>query len=291
MPAVVVQEQNVRPPVVIQRENYPPYSVLMSVYQKEHPDWLIMSVESMMAQTVSPHDIVMVEDGPLTPELYTALDKLEETYPCLLRVPLEKNVGLGPALAEGVLHCPCELIARMDTDDYAYPTRCQEQLDAMRIQQADMVGSNVIEFIDALENITARRIMPETHEEIVRFSRSRTPLVHPTILFKKTVVLDAGNYRRQYLVEDYDLIVRMLRQGAKAYNVQNNLVAVRGSKDFYMRRGGIPYLKSLLNFNKQLLQCGWYTPKDYLIRSGGNVVLCLLPNQIRDWTYRRFLRK
>ena len=291
MSAVVVQKQNVRPPVVIQKENYPPYSVLMSVYQKERPDWLIMSVESMMAQTVSPHDIVMVEDGPLTPELYTALDKLEETYPCLLRVPLEKNVGLGPALAEGVLHCPCELIARIDTDDYAYPTRCQEQLDAMRIQQADMVGSNVNEFIDSLMNITAQRILPETHDQIIQFSKKRTPIAHPSVMFKKSIVLDAGNYRNQYLVEDYDLFVRMFQKGAKAYNIQKPLVGMRVSEEFYLRRGGIPYLKSLLSFNKQLLHCGWYTLKDYLFRSGGNIALALMPNHLRDWTYRRFLRK
>lgn len=291
MPAVVVQEQNERPPVVVQKENYPPYSVLMSVYQKENPEWLTLSVESMMAQTVSPHDIVMVEDGPLTPELYAALDKLEEAYPCLLRVPLEENVGLGPALAEGVLHCSCELIARMDTDDYAYPTRCQEQLEAIRIQQADMVGSSIDEFIGHPQNVIAHRILPESHEEIVRFSKRRTPIAHPSVMFKKSMVMKAGNYRDRYLVEDYDLFVRMLLQGAKAYNIPTVLVAMRISEDFYMRRGGLLYLKSLLSFNKQLLHCGWVTRRDYVVRSGGNIVLCLLPNRVRDWTYRRFLRK
>ncbi len=100
------------------------YSVLMSLYKKEHPEYLRLALDSMLNQTVKPDEIVLVEDGPLTPELYAILDE----YPMLHRVKNEKNLGLGLALNEGLKVCRNELVARMDTDDISKPDRCEKQL-------------------------------------------------------------------------------------------------------------------------------------------------------------------
>ena len=45
------------------------YSVLMSVYIKEKPEFLEKSIDSMINQTVKPDEIVIVKDGPLTSDL------------------------------------------------------------------------------------------------------------------------------------------------------------------------------------------------------------------------------
>ena len=55
------------------------FSVLMSVYVKENPVFLEEAVESIIHQTLKPSEVVIVEDGPLTPELYQVLEKLEGT--------------------------------------------------------------------------------------------------------------------------------------------------------------------------------------------------------------------
>ena len=47
-----------------------PYSVLMSLYKKEHPEYFRLALDSMINQTVKPDEIVLVEDGPLTPYCY-----------------------------------------------------------------------------------------------------------------------------------------------------------------------------------------------------------------------------
>lgn len=47
----------------------PAYSVLMSLYIKERPEWLRVALDSMLAQTVMPSEIVMVKDGPITAAL------------------------------------------------------------------------------------------------------------------------------------------------------------------------------------------------------------------------------
>ena len=66
-------------------------SVLMSVYIKENPTFLKDAIESVQNQTLKPSELVLVEDGPLTPELYQVLDQLEaESDIPVKRYPLER---------------------------------------------------------------------------------------------------------------------------------------------------------------------------------------------------------
>ena len=51
------------------------YSVLMSVYEKENPDYLDQSLKSMVNQTITPNEIVLVEDGPLNNALNSVIEK------------------------------------------------------------------------------------------------------------------------------------------------------------------------------------------------------------------------
>ena len=64
------------------------YSVLMSLYKKEHPEYLRLALDSIINQSVKPDEIVLVEDGPLTVELYAVI---EEYTPYLRIVINEKN--------------------------------------------------------------------------------------------------------------------------------------------------------------------------------------------------------
>ena len=97
------------------------YSVLMSLYRKEKPEHLRLSLDSMINQSAAPDEIILVEDGPLTDELYDVLDEYDKY---LHRVKNKKNLGLGLALNVGLKECHNELIARMDTDDCSKPNRC-----------------------------------------------------------------------------------------------------------------------------------------------------------------------
>ena len=176
-------------------KKYPKYSVLMSVYFKENPNWLEYSIESMMNQTVKPDEFVLVEDGPLTEELDSVVEKYAEKYPKILNVvKIEKNGGLGPALKLGVENCRNEYIARMDSDDYSVPDRIEKELN-MFLENPDlgMVGSNVSEFIDDIDNVVSSVVLPESNEDIIKFSKKRNPYRHPSVLFKKSVVMSAGN--------------------------------------------------------------------------------------------------
>ena len=100
------------------------YSVLMSLYIKERPEYLDLAIKSIVEQSLKPDEIVIVKDGKITSELQEILDKYKSIYPELFKIiGYEKNRGLGLALNYGLKHCSNELVARMDTDDISKPDR------------------------------------------------------------------------------------------------------------------------------------------------------------------------
>lgn len=166
------------------------YSILMSVYYKEKPIWLKESIESMLSQTVKAEEFFIVKDGPLTDELDEVIDGYVKNYPELFTIlALKKNMGLGPALAEGVKNCRNEIIIRMDSDDYSVPERCEKLLRELdKHPECGIIGSHEAEFSDDMNNPVAIHRVPETSEQIHAFMRRRCALLHPTVLYAGTKI-------------------------------------------------------------------------------------------------------
>lgn len=121
-------------------------SVLMSIYFKEKPEYFRESLESILNQTYFPDEVVLVKDGLLTSELEDIIQEYKEKLNIKI-VPLKKNVGLGLALREGILHCSNEIIIRMDTDDIAIKNRIEEQVKIFnKDKEIGIIGSNAYNF-------------------------------------------------------------------------------------------------------------------------------------------------
>lgn len=270
------------------------FSVLMSVYAKETPAFLEEAMASIIGQRIKPDEIVIVEDGPLPLHLHETLDRIEHQTKTISikRYPLESNVGLGRALRYGVEKCSNEWIARMDSDDICAPSRFLQQIAYIKDNPSiDVVGSNVSEFIGSPENVVAYKVTPEHHDAIVSFSKRRNPFNHPSVIMRKSSVLSVGNYRHYPMCEDYDLWTRLISKGMRCHNIQENLVIMRTSHDFYKRRGGIKYLRSILRLKRELLQRGFCSRTDFLVSSCGSIVVCVMPSGLRGRIYSKLLRK
>lgn len=271
------------------------YSVLMSVYNKESVDSLRESMDSVFNQTIICNEFVLIEDGPLTDELDSLIEKYKKKYNSILKiVKLEKNVGLGLALNRGITECRNELIARFDSDDISVKDRCEKQLrEFVNNPNLDLIGSNHIEFVDSIKNKESYtyKNLPCSNEEIKKYARKRNPFSHSAVMYKKSKVLEAGNYRSYYYVEDYDLWVRMIKNNCICQNINEYLSYVKVSEDLYKRRGGIKYLKSLMKFKNEQLKTGFYSFGDYIKSSFAHVVVCLMPGSLRQLVYKKLLRK
>lgn len=268
------------------------FSVLMSVYSKENPFYLEKALSSVFTQTIMPDEVILVEDGSLTSELDEIINKFEKEYTTILKVvKFETNRGLGQALHDGLLECSNEIVFRMDTDDIAHKDRFEKQLKIFKEKNVDVVGSNIIEFDETMTNITSHRIVPELDEDIKIMAKTRNPVNHMTIAFKKKAVIDSGNYLDMMYFEDYYLWVRMMSKGYIFYNIQEELIDVRGGNDMIKRRGGKKYIKPIINFEKSILKLGYITKFEFIKNIIQRVIVSLIPNSLRTIFYKIFLRK
>lgn len=266
------------------------YSVLMSLYKKEKPEFFRLALETMIHQTIEPDEIVLVEDGPLTEELYEVVDEYSDH---LHIVRNEKNLGLGPALNKGLLACRNELVARMDTDDLSVPDRCEKQLRFFKEHpEVTILGGQIEEFTEDPENVIGKRIVPETDQELKEFLKKRCPFNHMTVMFRKADILAAGNYQDFYWNEDYDLWIRLAQHGYKFANLPITLVHMRGGEDMYQRRGGKKYFRSELDIQKLMRKNKMIGFPTYLTNCGKRLIVeVLLPNKVREYVFKKFARE
>lgn len=273
--------------------DYKGYSVLMSVYHKEKPEYLKQAIASIQAQTLPTDDFVLVCDGPLNDALDAVIAKKQQEMGKTLNVVrLAKNGGLGNALNEGIKHCKNELVARMDSDDIAYQDRCEKQIAVFYKHSEVSICSGIVEeFTSTPDVVDAKRVPPEAHEEIVEFAKKRNPFNHPCVMYKKSVVEAVGSYQDFYLLEDYYLWLRMLMAGYQGYNIQEPLLHMRAGSDMYLRRAGWKYAKTQVKLFKFMKEQGFIGEGQYIkncvIRSGS----ALAPNWLRKLMFEKVLRK
>lgn len=262
------------------------FSVLISIYKKENPQWLREALDSVFAQTIQPSEIVMVKDGPLTDELEAVLNEYSTMYPIFNFVVNETNLGLGLALQKGVLTCNNEIIARMDTDDIIPPDRFEKQLEKIE-EGYDVVSCWSQLFIGERSNVIAVKTRPENHVDIVKLAHRRSPVCHAAAFMRKSAILRAGNYQHRQYYEDYNLWVRMIQSGAKFYNVQEVLYDVRTTEEQLRRRGGWAYLKNELKYLREFYDMGFYSRKDFFVNANIRIAARMMPQGLREFLFKK----
>lgn len=268
------------------------FSVLMSVYKNEKTEYLKQAIESIVSQTLIPNEIIIVKDGVLTDELNQVIEYYTDNYKNLFRIiNFSENRGLGLALREGVMACYNEYIARMDTDDIALPDRFEKQFNYLVLHpEIAILGSWVREFSNNTYKPDTETKLPCTNEEILIYAKKRNPFRHMSVVFRKSAVIQSGNYRDFLWFEDYDLWVRMLSKGYKGANLPLYLMNVRAGNDMFKRRGGWKYLKQDINFQRYLLKISFTNLYYFIFNILVRVVIRMVPNYIRVVFYRYALR-
>ncbi len=268
------------------------FSLLMSVYGGDDPGFLEAAYRSVVhQQTRPPDDVVLVQDGPVSGELAAAIAALVAGSPSpATLLPIDENVGLGPALDQGMAACAHDIVARMDADDIAVPHRFEVQVPVVE-QGADLVGSSLLEFGTSAEDIVGRRVPPIDPEQIVRYSRFHQPFNHPTIVYRRSMVQAVGGYSSLPLMEDYLLFAKMIQHGARVANIAEPLVLYRVGAGAYARRGGVRLLKSEWALQRRLRSLAFISRTEF----ARNVVLRgtyrLVPERLRKAAYRHWIAR
>lgn len=265
------------------------FSILMSVYDKENPNHLEESFLSIINQTYQPSEIVIVKDGPLNEKLDAVIDKYVKIFSTIKVVPLGENVGLGKALNIGLKYCSYDIVARMDADDISERYRFEKQINFLLTNiNIAVVGSNLHEFNIMPHDLNSFKNLPENHNEIVQFSKYRCPINHPTVMFRKEAIIEAGSYQTTF-PEDYDLWLRVIAKGYKLHNLQEHLLHFRRG-NMIAKRKGIKYIKNEVCFFFQAYKLKqlslWQLCANLFIK----IPVRLLPSSVLSIVYSNFLR-
>lgn len=270
-----------------------PFSVAISVYKNDNPEFFDRALESITdLQTIKPDEIVLVVDGPVPNEINTVIDKYASKYVFNV-IRLETNGGLGNALKLATENAKYDLIARMDSDDISIPNRFELELTLFRNNPfLDVVGGNISEFIDKEDNIVAIRKVPCKNDEIRKHMKKRCALNHVSVMFKKSSIMNVGGYQDWFWNEDYYLWIRMWLNNAVFENVDFVLVNVRTGKDMYARRGGLKYYRSEKGLQKYMLRNKMINRFTFFTNCLKRFIIqCVLTNSLRGFVYRHLARK
>jgi glycosyltransferase involved in cell wall biosynthesis len=189
----------------------PTVSVLMPVYNAAR--YLAEAVESILGQTFADFEFLIIDDGSTdrsraTLERYAAHDRR-------IRLASRPNTGYTVALNELLGLARGELLARMDGDDVALPTRLARQVDYLRAHPDVVCVGTAVQFIDAAGRFLRPRHPGMDHEEIQqRALAGDCPLNHPSVMMRRAAVEAVGGYHAEFEpAEDLDLWLRLSEVG------------------------------------------------------------------------------
>lgn len=268
------------------------YSVLMPLWYKEDLKYLEQSLTSMAMQTAKPDEIVMIQDHGITQEMSSLITKISDQHHVEINIYQNFDLdgkGLSAILSYGVHKCRNELIARMDTDDIAFPVRCEKELEVFqRYPHMALVGGWITEFADSTDNVSGIRRVPEYKPEIIKFSKLRCPFNHPSVMFKKSVILEVGNYDDKIRkAEDYDLWYRVLKSENDVYNIQESLLWFRSGKEQNKRRKDKAHYQARIDVKRKMLSDCYLKRSEYLFIVLIEAINHYLPSNISSYFKQR----
>ena len=269
-------------------------SVLMSIYLNTDPTELLSCLKSISDQSLLPSQVVVVLDGPVKSDVLDVLNTYREQAPFIVDLlKLPENRGLGEALAYGLETCRHDLVARVDTDDINLPNRFEVQHQYLEASpEVSVVGGFMEEvYLRDDKTVSCVRSVPTDKKSIVKSSRFRNPLNHPTVMFRKSHVLQCGSYKPLLWFEDYYLWARMMVKGYQIANIERTLVRTSADNQYFVRRGGLQYIRQEIDLTKKLRAIGFHNIFHSIRFIAVRLVIRIIPVRYRSWLYFRVLRK
>lgn len=200
----------------------PQVSVILPFYHVESQVF-DAAIASIAAQTLPDWELILVNNNAATNALAVAENWLQKDV--RIRLIAEPQQGIAFALNKGLQEARGELIARMDADDYAHPQRLAQQVGYLKNHLEIDVVSTQTSFASALPQSEGydlfvqwqnSLITPEAHA-LARFMES--PLAHPTVMFRKSLIEYFGAYSTEAVPEDYELWLRWMDAGVQFYKI------------------------------------------------------------------------
>lgn len=240
-------------------------SVLISTYLHDNPSYLDAAIESIWdSQIRKPDQIILVEDGPLTPALKFVVDKWKQKIGDALNVICnQENKGLASAMNDAIEVATGELCARMDSDDISCPDRFLLQEKYMEEHpEVDILGGALREFSDD-GTLNGVRIYPATMEDVKKRMHKLSPLGHPTVMFRKRFFDEGYRYNSRYhLCEDVTMWFDAVCAGRVINNIPDVVLNFRRNESMMNRRSREKAWSEFCAYNDGIYRlCGLFSTR------------------------------
>lgn len=233
--------------------NLPPVSVLMSVYDGDNPETLATAVESILKQSYTNIEFLVVSDGIKRNELLNVLDHYAKLDSRLQLLRSADNNGLANALNRAIIVARGEMLIRMDADDISPQERVERLVCFMETHpDIDVAGSYIVEFTDESSINSGKTVAyPLEHNEMISCFLRRNPLAHASAIFRRTFFEKAGRYPL-FSVRNEDTLLWLngFKAGCRFANLPESLYYVRHDTGSAGRRVG--FRKSFSDFVDRL---------------------------------------
>jgi len=202
---------------------------------------LHLALESCLNQTFSDFELVVVANGEKSESIAKSIESLVATD-TRVRVLETKVRHLPFSLSLGLHHARGRFIARMDGDDISKPFRLERQVLFMNANPSVAVLGTAYEIIDELGVVKSHVQLPTSDYEIRRELLKRNPFCHPSVMFRREIVLNVGGYMGGLHAEDYDLWLRLASEpDLKFANLSDECLSYRNAGVSGVRRARTSY--------------------------------------------------
>jgi glycosyltransferase involved in cell wall biosynthesis len=200
-------------------------SIIMSTY-REPINYLTSSIESILNQTFKDFEFIIVNDNHDDANLDNFLKQVASKDSRVKLVKNSRNLGLAESLNRALHIANGDYIARMDADDISLPARLERQIEFLEEnKEIYLCGTGVI-LIDEHDKEIAKVIHPNTNSQ-KEYLFGYATILHPTWVFRRTIIEKVSGYRKLKYAQDVDFLVRLILSGFCAGNIEEPLLKYR----------------------------------------------------------------
>ena len=252
----------------------PAVSVLLPCYNAA--ETLPEALESLARQTLADFEIVAVDDGS-SDETPAILDAWAARDGRLRRLTIEHG-GIIAALNAGLSACRAPCVARMDADDRCHSERLERQAAFLAPHQDIGLVSCRVAGVRAGQVRQGFRVYLDWLNDLLSDDQIRSeifvesPLPHPSVMFRREIVLALGGYQDHGWAEDYDLWLRLYLAGVRFAKLPEVLLEWREHPARLTRTDGRYSLENFLRAKAYYLALGPLNGRDALLVWGAGMV-------------------
>ena len=207
----------------------PKISVVLPVRDEE--ELLPGTLESLLRQSEPDFEVIAVDDGSSdgTAGILAGFAARDQR----IKPAAQDRAGIVTALNRGLAEARGALIARIDADDIAHPDRLRLQAGFLdRAPETGLVASRVEYLGDARKNAGLAHFVDWTNtltspERISLYRFVESPIIHPSVMFRRELAGQYGDYRDGPFPEDYELWLRWMEKGVRMAKLDETLTQWR----------------------------------------------------------------